>query len=189
MDAERGAQVLLYGTMILLPLAALIARRPRFGQMARMAAGWIAIFAFALLLVGQRDRLGGFLSDQHVAGGQTRIRMAADGHFWADVTIDGVARRMLIDSGATTTALSEATARAAGIDTASSPFGSAIETANGRVVARNGVIRRLTIGAVTITDVAVVVSPSFGTTDVIGMNVLSRLGGWRLEGKVLILTP
>ena len=40
-------------------------------------------------------------------GEEVRLRMAPDGHFWADVRLDGVERRMLIDSGATITALSQ----------------------------------------------------------------------------------
>lgn len=35
----------------------------------------------------------------------------------------------------------------------------------------------------------VVVSPAFGDTDVLGMNFLSRLKSWRVEGDTLILEP
>ena len=34
-----------------------------------------------------------------------------------------------------------------------------------------------------------VVSPAFGETDVLGMNFLSRLKSWRVEGSTLILEP
>src|SRR5205085_185333 len=100
-------------------------------------------------------------SDQRVSGSETRIAMAADGHFWADVDIDGVRRRMLIDSGATTTALSSATARASGIDTEESPFATIVSTANGDVSARTATVRRVTLGSITADDLGVVVSPAF----------------------------
>ena len=189
---DRGADLLLYGILLILPLAALIARRPPLGQTLKMALAWVGIFAVGLLIASQWHRLGGIttiLNDQQISGTETRIRMAEDGHFWADVEIDGVRRRMLIDSGATTTALSPATAAAAGLDLDESPFATVIETANGAVTARTATAHRVTIGTVTATDLGVVSSPAFGDTNVIGMNFLSRLASWRVEGGTLILTP
>jgi aspartyl protease family protein len=189
---DRGADLLLYGILLILPLAALIARRPPLGQTLKMALAWAGIFAVGLVVASQWHRLGGIttmLNDQQISGTETRIRMAEDGHFWADVEIDGISRRMLIDSGATTTALSPATAAAAGLDLDESPFATVIETANGAVTARTATAHRVTIGTVTATDLGVVSSPAFGDTNVIGMNFLSRLASWRVEGGTLILTP
>lgn len=189
---DRAADILFYGVMLILPLSALVARRVPMGQTVKMALAWIAIFAVGLVLVGQRDRLSGLtslFSDQRVTGSETRIRMGDDGHFWAEVEIDGVRRRMLIDSGATTTALSDATARAAGLDLDESPFATIISTANGDVTAQTATAKRVTIGSITARDLGVVTSPAFGDTDVIGMNFLSKLGSWRVEGRTLVLTP
>jgi len=189
---DRGADLLLYGILLILPLAALIARRPPLGQTLKMALAWAGIFAVGLVVASQWHRLGGIttmLNDQQISGTETRIRMAEDGHFWADVEIDGISRRMLIDSGATTTALSPATAAAAGLDLDESPFATVIETANGAVTARTATAHRVTIGTVTATDLGVVSSPAFGDTNVIGMNFLSRLASWQVKGGTLILTP
>ena len=192
MSSDRAADMLLYAAMLVLPLSALAARRLPLSQTIKMAAAWGGIFAVGLLIVSQRDRLSGFtglFSDQHVEGRETRIRMAEDGHFYADVRINGVARRMLIDSGATTTALSTATAAAAKLDLEESPFPALITTANGSVTARTATVRELDVGSTTATDLGVVVSPAFGDLDVLGMNYLSRLASWRVEGKTLVLTP
>ncbi len=192
MTGDRAAQFALYAMMLILPLSALAARRLPLSQMLKMALAWIAIFAVGLLIASQRDRLSGWqtmFADQQVSGTETRIRMSDDGHFWADVDIDGVRRRMLIDSGATTTALSSTTAKAAGLDSDESPFPAVISTANGMVSARTATAKRVTIGSITATDLGIVTSPSFGDTDVIGMNFLSKLGSWRVENKTLILTP
>lgn len=189
---DRGADLLLYGILMILPLAALVARRPPLGQTVKMALAWIGIFGVALVVASQLHRVGGItamLSDQQVSGSETRIRMADDGHFWADVEINGIRRRMLIDSGATTTALSVATATAAGLDPEESPFATVVNTANGAVTARTATARRVVIGSVTATDLGVVTSAAFGDTDVIGMNFLSRLESWRVERGTLILTP
>lgn len=189
MSGDRIAEIVAYSLLILLPLAALIARRPPLRRTIISIAAWIGIFAVGLLIVGERDRFGPLLRDQSIEGRETRIRMSADGHFWADATIDGVSRRMLIDSGATTTAISQATAEAAGLDVEGSPFPVVLNTANGQVTARTATAERLTVGNVIARDINVVVSPAFGETDVIGMNFLSRLASWRVEGRTLVLAP
>ena len=192
MSGDRAADFLMYAAMLVLPLSALLARRVPLKRTLAMAMAWIAIFAVGLLAATQRDRLSAIAAlfgDQQVQGSETRISMADDGHFWAEVTINGVRRRMLIDSGATTTALSAATAAAARLDTDESPFPAVLETANGMVSARTATVAELTVGNVTAREFGVVVSPAFGDTDVLGMNFLSRLASWRVEGRTLILVP
>lgn len=186
------AEFLLLALMLILPLSALIARRPPLRQTLKFALAWVAIFGLGLLLVQNRDRLPNFrqmLSDQQVVGAETRIRMAPDGHFYADVAVNGIDRRMLIDSGATITALSENTAQAAGVETNDSVFPVVLSTANGAVEAKRGNAENVRVGSIRTSDLGVVVSSAFGDTDVIGMNFLSRLGSWRVEGNTLILTP
>ena len=105
--SDQGASILLYALMLILPLSVLISRRPPLDQTVKFALAWIAIFGFGLLIMQYRDRLPDvrrLLSDQQVVGEETRVRMNPDGHFYAEVTINGVERRMLIDSGATITA-------------------------------------------------------------------------------------
>lgn len=178
--SDDAGQILFYGIMILLPLSALIARRVPLGPTLKMAAAWIGIFIVGLVLVGQRDRLSGLLGGQQASGGTIRIAQASDGHFYATVNLDGVERRMLVDSGATTTALSTATAQAIGLDLDESAFPAIVSTANGRVQARTATVKRVAIGSIALENVGVVVSPAFGTDDVLGMNILSRLASWRV---------
>jgi len=186
--SDRGADMLFYALLLILPLAGLIARRPPLGQTLKMVLAWVGIFAVGLLAVSQRDRLPNLFSDQRVSGGETRIRQDADGHFYADAEIDGVKRRMLIDSGATTTALSVGTAKALGLDLNESPFAALIQTANGRVAADTARVKELSVGSIRMRDLGVVVSPAFGDTDVLGMNFLSRLVSWHVDGQTLVMT-
>ena len=185
---NRGADLLLYGLLLILPATALVARRLPLKRTLLFAAAWLAIFAVGLAVAGRRDRLRSLLGRPQVEGQETRIVMAADGHFWADVTIDGIQRRMLVDSGATLSAISQATARAAGLED-DSPFPIVLETANGQITARTATARRVTVGGVTTGDLRVAVSPDFGDADVLGMNFLSRLEAWRVEGHTLVLIP
>ena len=190
--------ILFYVLLILLPLSSLLARRLPIGEVAKMVAAWVAIFAGLMLIVAiaigagvtQRslaDSLG--LSDQTVSGRTVSIPQSADGHFWASVKIGAVTRRMLIDSGATTTAISPETARAAGIDPAADPFGTIIKTANGVVIARRATVPMVAVGPIEARGLDVVVGDTFGDGEVIGMNFLSSLKSWRVEGNRMILEP
>ena len=190
--SDRTVDIVFYALLLLLPLSALIARRPPIGRTLRSIVAWVAIFGVGLAAVQYRDRLpdmGRLLDDQEVVGRETRIRMSPDGHFWARVTVNGVGRRMLIDSGATLTAISEETAREAGIDTAGGGLPVMLRTANGTVAAQRGTADQVQVGSVRTEKLRVVVSSAFGDVDVIGMNFLSRLASWRVEGRTLILTP
>lgn len=184
--------------VILVTLSVLSGLRvPLVGAAARL--GSLAAAALVLiLLTGQRDRFEPHLSRllaplerdaQAVSGGEVRLRMAPDGHFWATVALDGAERRMLVDSGATVTALSERTAREAGLKPPAMPVPMLIRTANGTVTARTAEVEELRLGAIVARELGVVVSPAFGEVDVLGMNFLSRLKSWRVEGRTLILTP
>ena len=198
MTAGFNANLLFYLLVLLLPIAALAGRRVPLLRVLGMGIAWLGIFAVGLFVLAERERFDPFVSrvaaalqldSQSVAGGETRIRMAPDGHFWAKVTIAGVRRRMLIDSGATVTALSTDTAAAAGLDVRAPTFPMLLRTANGTVSARVATVGEMRLGDVVARDLSVVVSPAFGDSDVLGMNFLSRLKSWRVEGRTLILTP
>lgn len=200
MSSDQASNIVFLMLAMLLPLSALVARRLPLRTIAPMALAWFGTFVAALAVIGLSRlpavRAGWatvtrLIGDdaQSVHGGVVTIGKAADGHFWAIATIDGVERRMLIDSGATTTSLSEATARAAKLDLEQTPFASSVETANGTVIARVSSIKRLTLGAIEAKDLRVIVAPEFGQTDVLGMNFLSRLKSWRVEGDKLVLEP
>ncbi|WP_033922773.1 retropepsin-like aspartic protease family protein [Sphingomonas sp. 37zxx] len=185
--------------VLVLVLSSLSLRRMSIGLFVRSLLGWAAIIGLIYLAVINRDpieaalgsvgeRLG--ISGQSVEGDTVRIRQSTDGHFYARVAINGHPVRMLIDSGATITALSVETAERAGIDTAAANFPVLLNTANGTVAARRGVAKTVSIGGQLETrDLSVVVSPNFGDVNVIGMNFLSRLGSWRVEQQTLILEP
>lgn len=198
MNFNMGGQTLIYLLLLLLPLSALIARRVPILRVLLSLVSWAVIAGLLVLVINERERFDPYLQhvarllkleDQTVAGEETRIRMSADGHFWAKVTIDGVTRRMLVDSGATLTALSTDTAAAAALHVKNSLIPIVLNTANGRIQAQSATVRELRLGDVVARDLPVVVSPAFGDTDVLGMNFLSKLKAWRVEGNTLILVP
>ncbi|HET9639336.1 MAG TPA: TIGR02281 family clan AA aspartic protease [Allosphingosinicella sp.] len=194
--APDWPQIALYalgGAVLLIVLF----RLPVVGRALRFLFSLALVAALLFILIQQApyqpqlgrvaERLG--LDPQVVAGKEVRIRMAADGHFWASATLNGVKRRMLIDSGATVTAISEATAAAAGVERNIGPVPVVLRTANGMAPARTGSVEEMRLGNIVARDLKVVVSPAFGDLDVIGMNFLSKLASWRVEGRTLVLVP
>lgn len=184
---------------LVLVLGSLSIRDVQFAFIVKTVIGWAVIAGLIYLVVVNKDRIldqvqaigaSAGLSEpaQSVDGETVRIRLSPDGHFWARATINGVDRRMLIDSGATVSAISEATAQAAGIDYARG-MPVQVSTANGTVNARRARAERVEVGSLRTGDLTVFVASSFGDLDVLGMNFLSRLKSWRVEGDVLILEP
>ncbi|BAK65589.1 hypothetical protein SLG_09140 [Sphingobium sp. SYK-6] len=170
---------------------------PYVGRILRALLSF-AILAFCLFLLFQHapfdpnlarltDRMG--IDGQRIEGEEVHIPMARDGHFWADVRINGVERRMLIDSGATITAVSAQTADLTSVQRDASMVPVILRTANGAVEARTGTVEQLQLGGIQAQGLKVVISPALGPMDVLGMNFLSKLASWRVEGRTLILVP
>lgn len=191
---EQWQQMALYAVGAAL-LLLILQRIPFIGRIVRFGIS-LALLSFCLFLLLQQapyeptlgrisDRLG--LDSQQVAGDEVRIRMAANGHFMADVTINGVPRRMLIDSGATVTAISPATATSASVEAGDNLTPVILQTANGPTAAQTGTIDELRLGNITASNLKVVISPGLGNMNVLGMNFLSKLRSWRVEGRTLIL--
>lgn len=125
-----------------------------------------------------------------VSGGQTVIPKSPDGHFWARATVNGYEQQFLIDTGATITALSRRTANEAGYapDEGRPPV--TVNTANGTMIATMGTVDDFRFGSIRARDLKVIVPRDLDDdTNVIGMNLLSELASWRVEGDRLILVP
>jgi len=129
------------------------------------------------------------LPEQIVEGGETRISLAPDGHYWVRAQVNGVPAAFLVDTGATLTTLNTDTAAAAGLEPRRGGIPIMLQTANGTVSAEVATIDELTFGNVTARGLDAAIAPNIGRTNVLGMNVLSRLGSWRVEQGTMILTP
>lgn len=175
----------------------LLQRIPYVGRVIRFTFS-LGLLAFVIFVVMEQapyqpelsrltDKLG--LDDQQVSGKELHVKMASDGHFWVVASINGVPRRMLIDSGATVTAISQATARQAQVDTGSGLSPVILETANGAARAETGRVGEIKVGNIVARNLRIVTSPGLGSLDVLGMNFLSKLQSWRVENNMLVLVP
>ncbi|HEX3423335.1 MAG TPA: TIGR02281 family clan AA aspartic protease [Sphingomicrobium sp.] len=189
-------QLAIYAVGIALAIM-LLQRIPVIGRIVRFALS-LGLFAFFIFILLQQapfqpelsrltSSLG--LDNQEVEGKELHVRMSPDGHFWVVASINGIKTRMLIDSGATVTAISEATARSARVDTGRTIAPVILRTANGTATAETGSIDELRIGNIVARNLKVVTSPGLGNLDVLGMNFLSKLDSWRVQGQILILVP
>ena len=190
----HGSLYLVLGAIL---LAGLIARRVPILRLLLSLSSVVLVGGLLILLIARGQSFAPFLgglagraaaSEQEVVGEEVRIRMSRDGHFWARVRMGDAERRMLIDSGATITSVSEELAAEAGIDT-SGGMPVLLKTANGTVGARTATAPELRFGTIVARRLPIVVSPAFGDVNVLGMNFLSMLKSWRVEGKTLVLVP
>jgi aspartyl protease family protein len=197
-DGNQAADFLYLMLVLVLVGSAFLVRRVPIGQSLKMLAAWALIFGAAFVAFTLKDdfkALGKRVIDEargggevQVAGETLRVRQSDDGHFWIDAQLNGQRVRFLVDSGATTTSISAVTARRAGIE-ASGGLPVIVRTANGTVEAQRGRAERLKVGTIEREDLPVHVSEAFGDMNVLGMNFLSSLSGWSVEGKWLILKP
>lgn len=183
----------MFGVLVLVGSAFLVRRIP-IAQGLKMFAAWILIFAAAFVVftlkdefvaLGNRVLLEARGGVEESKSGELRIRQSPDGHFWVTARINNESVRFLVDSGATTTSLSRRTAALAGIV----PSGrqAMVQTANGVVMVDRGRAERIAVGPIEREDIAVHVSDAFGDLNVIGMNFLSSLSSWGVEGRTLVL--
>ena len=129
------------------------------------------------------------LPDQTIVGEETVIPMAPDGHYWLRANVNGVPTRLMVDTGATLTAFSTPSADAAGLRPRPGGLPVMLNTANGTVTADLTTVEDLSFGNIRAEGLDAVIAPNLGRTNVLGMNFLSRLKGWRVEEGDLILTP
>jgi aspartyl protease family protein len=192
-DTMLGGVYLLMA--ILLIAGSLIARRERATKLLTMSLAWIAIFAAGFVLFTFRDNFGWIaqrLKAEAVGtpvreGQETRIPMAIDGHFWVDAKLNGRDVKFLVDSGATTTTVDRDTARDTGISI-SPTRDQFVRTGNGIVRVASGRANELIVGSITRHDLAIQVADN-DDLNVLGMNYLSSLSSWSVEGRWLVLVP
>jgi len=184
----------LLGCLVLVGSGLMVRRLP-LGQSVRMVLAWLLIFAALFIVFALKDdflalgrRVMADLRDDRVvetSGAEIRIRRAEDGHFWVDGELNGRPVRFLVDSGATITTITGDTAERVGIER-DGGFGVMVDTANGTTLVDRGRAERVRIGPIERSGLAVHIARG-ESINVIGMNFLSTLSAWGVEGSTLRL--
>lgn len=194
MSDNNGAFALYYVVIIVAVASSLVALRMPVGKMVKMVATWVAIFGIGFVIFSFRSdftafgqRLKAEATGSAITDGKTvRIPIAEDGHFWVDAKVNGHALRFMVDSGASVTTVSTQSAKAAAM-----PIGTettVVSTANGPTRAIKGWADRLQVGPIERTDFPIDIN-AHDDTNLLGMNFLSSLSSWRVEGNYLVLQP
>lgn len=180
---------------IMLVLGTLMTRREPLAKMITMALAWVAIFAAGFVLFTFRDNFGWVaqrlkaeaVGTPVVQGRETRIPMAIDGHFWVDGRVNGQKVKFLVDSGATMTTIDRETAQRAGVEV-SPQRDQFVRTGNGIIRVSSGRAKDLKVGGIERRDIGLQVADN-DNLNVLGMNFLSSLDRWGVEGRWLVLVP
>jgi aspartyl protease family protein len=196
MDDGQLPNALILLVMMVFIATSLIGRGLTAGKTARMAFAWIGIFGVAFALFAYRGEFGAVgarLKSEaldgataEVSGGALRVAKRDDGHFWVDGKVNGKDARFLVDSGATTTTISSSLAEAAGLEPGMR--GNVVSTANGTVFMPRVTAGLVEIGPIRRADKSVNINPSDGV-NVLGMDFLSSLSSWGVQGNTLVLQP
>jgi aspartyl protease family protein len=180
---------------IMLVLGGLMVRREPLAKLATMALAWIAIFLGGFVVFTFRDDLHLIAQrlkteatgEPIVAGREVRIPKAIDGHFWVEGRINGTRVKFLVDSGATMTTIGSDIARRSGV-TVDPGRDQLVRTGNGVVRVASGSAAELSIGSIERHDIRLHVADD-EDLNVLGMNFLSSLQRWGVEGRWLVLQP
>jgi aspartyl protease family protein len=190
-DLMLGGVYILMAMMLV--LGALMSRREPMAKLVTMAMAWVVIFAAGFVLFTFRDDFG-YLAERLKAealgspvteGAVTRIPMAIDGHFWVHAKLNGQNVKFLVDSGATMTTIDRQTAKEAGVKV-SPRADEFVRTGNGIIRVARGRADELSGGSIVRRNIGLQVADN-DDLNVLGMNYLSTLSRWGVEGRWLIL--
>lgn len=192
-DTMLGGVYMLMAMMLV--IGGLMSRREPLAKLLKMLLAWVAIFGAGFVLFTFRDDFGWVaqrlkaeaFGGPVVQGKETRIPMAIDGHFWIVGSLNGHEVKFLVDSGATMTTVDRATAKSAGV-TISPQRDQIVRTGNGIIRVASGRVETIAVGGIERRDMAIQVADN-DNLNVLGMNFLSSLSRWGVEGRWLVLVP
>ena len=209
-DSSRilGLQSEEFGRFIyLLPIALMLsagiwASRRSVGETMRQLMIWLVIIlALATVYLYRQEALGvgnrllaGLVPGRAVVvttseGGQEVIlHKLLNGHFEADVGVNGQTVEMLVDTGSSMVALSHEDAQRIGIDLSRLTYSMTVMTANGRSRAAPITLDQVAVGPIVRNNVAASVAED-GRLDqsLLGMSFLETLGSMQMQTDELRL--
>jgi aspartyl protease family protein len=193
----RAVALAIFGTVI---GVGILRSGHRLGSVARSMAAWAAIILALVAGYQYRYELQDFASRVTAGlvpgsplsisdgGNAVVLDKAGNGHFEARITVDGVRVRAVVDTGATTTVLSAADARAVGVDTDALNYVIPVQTANGLARAARFTAGEIAVGSIVRRNMTVLVAEA-GMLEqtLLGMSFLGSLSGFDVRGDRMIL--
>jgi aspartyl protease family protein len=202
MDTDSFGRLVYLAALGALVASGILASGQRFGQTVRTLVIWLLVILALMTAYEYRYELqdvanrvsGGRIpgSPLSIADGDGRaivtLRQRMDGHFEANVDIDGRTIRAIVDTGATSTVLTAADAERAGFEPQALIFNIPVSTANGMASAARVVADELAVGGIIRKNLPLLVAED-GRLDqsLLGMNFIGTLSGFDVRGDRLVL--
>lgn len=112
----------------------------------------------------------------------------ARGHFQVDARVDGRRIGFMVDTGASTIALTASDAKRLGIHPSSSEYTVTVRTANGNVRAAPANLAMVEVGGLVVRDVRALVVPNSALSEnLLGLSFLTKLRRFEYAGGKLVL--
>lgn len=117
------------------------------------------------------------------------VSKGKDGHYWAWARIDGRAVRVLVDTGATSVALTPDDARRIGVDLDLLVYNRDVNTAQGMTHAAPITLSHVSVDGADVTKVDALVVPQGLSASLLGMSYLGRLESFNANRQGMVLHP
>ncbi|WP_240811653.1 TIGR02281 family clan AA aspartic protease [Brevundimonas sp. M20] len=122
-------------------------------------------------------------------GGPAQVLKEPDGHYWADVRIDGRAIHAMVDTGASVMVLTKEDAVRLGLGLKPDDFDAKLVTASGPVAAAPVRLRSVSVSGARVENVEALVVAEGLPHSLLGMSYLGRLSSFTATPAALTLTP
>jgi aspartyl protease family protein len=119
-------------------------------------------------------------------GGETALERGPGGHFYTDASVNGASLPFVVDTGATTVALTVESARAAGIYVDPSSFTVVGSGASGATRGKRVTLARIEVAGRKVENVDGVVLEGLAV-NLLGQSVLTQLGSVEMRGDRMVL--
>jgi len=113
---------------------------------------------------------------------------ADDGHFYAQIDIDGRTARLMVDTGASVVALTGADATSLGLLWDDSAIGVVAQGASGPVLGVPVMLPRIALGGFEVENVPAIIVPDGLFVSLLGQSFLERLGKVEIAGETMVVS-
>lgn len=191
MNGDDTASFIYYGIWIIaVGSYVLYNYRGRMSQGLQHAAIWVLIFLGVVVAYGFKDILKEQLFPRQgsaVAENVLSLPRAADGHFYADIQVNGVWVEFVVDTGASEIVLTKPDADRVGIDIDRLRFTGRAFTANGEVRTARTLLNTMQLGDFNDTKIRATVNEGDMDVSLLGMSYLQRFSRFEIVDDKLLL--
>lgn len=203
---EQGRFIYLLMWLALIGSGAMGSYRANIGVAIKQALAWLVIFLLVVLAYSYRDDVMGLWKKMQGelrpslpvevqdatnpsthSGYVVALRKGDDGHFHANGQVNGKRVKFLVDTGASSVALTAADAKRAGYDLRKLNYNIPVNTASGQIFGAAVMLDSVAVGRIKLKKVPAIVLKDGLDTSLLGMSYLGRLHKFEASRNQLLL--